>query len=144
MRAEKLMSPLGPRGVCLNPTSPQSHKVHKSVNSYRLKVKSPGPGHNLCSWQLCLKIILINLICEVYIEHCQIKLFMAHVFTCVLLPECISKPVMLQLLYREYLIAMKWSFLLQLNNRGKGKMKRTPIACHKQLPYYTIALIGNR
>lgn len=67
---------------------------------------------------------------------------MAHVFTCVLLPECISKPVMLQLLYREYLTAMKFS--LQLNNRGKGKMKRTLIACQKQLPYYTIALIGNQ
>lgn len=88
--AQKLMSLFDPRGVCLLSSQllricPQSHKVHYSVNSQESKVRAQGRY----SWQFCLKIILSNLICEVYIKHeqnCQAKLFIAYIVTCVLPP----------------------------------------------------------
>lgn len=68
------------------PSEPQGSPLSE-LSAGGSRVRSPGPGQSLSGWQLCLKIILNKLICEVYIGHgrdCQTELFMAWVFTCVL------------------------------------------------------------
>lgn len=90
------------------------------LNAEGSRVKSPGPGHSLSSWQLCLKIILSMLICEVYIGHgrdCQTKLFMAEVFTCVLPLEHNLQPIILKLRHTGYLTPMTGSFESQRSEK---------------------------
>lgn len=80
------------------PLQPQGSPLSE-LRALKSRVKSRGLGRSLSSWQLCLRIILSKLICEVYIGHgrdCQTKLFMAWMFTRVLPLEHNLQPFILK------------------------------------------------
>lgn len=117
-------------GLALQPQgSPLSE-----LSALKSRVKSRGLGCSLSGWQLCLRIILGKLICEVYIGHgrdCQTKLFMAWMFTRVLPLEHNLQPFILKVWHTG---------ILSSNDRkpcatqSEKNVKLFLVAWQKQLP----------